>query len=91
MGDTLSTIPMPEFIHGPQLGEKRVPNAPSQTHTLKPRTLNSAVRIFGSIVLCVIQISARLGESASLYMSRGMTKQKRAQEQILMLVIDHLW
>ena len=36
MGDTLITNPVPEFIHEPQLGEKRVPNAPSQTHTLKP-------------------------------------------------------
>ena len=89
MGDALITIPMPEFIHEPQPGEKRVPNAPSQTHTLKPRTLNSAVRIFGSIVVCVIRIVWRLGASASLNMSRGRTKQKRAQEQIFMLVIDH--
>ena len=88
MGDTLNTIPMPECIHGAQPGEKRVPNAPSQTHTLKPRTLNSAVRIFGSIVIFVIRIVAGLGSSASLNMSRGRTKQKQAQEQILMLVID---
>ena len=88
MGDTLNTIPMPECIHGAQPGEKRVPNAPSQTHTLKPRTLNSAVRIFGSIVLCFTQIRAGMGVSTRLYMSRVRTKQKRAQEQILFLVID---